>query len=108
MDDIEQIVADMTSRSAPTMEDGNYCCVCDPYFLKDLRSDDKFLEISRYPGMAPIGSMTPGASSMAPPQINFNGAWAGGLMNMQSVDMAGQQTMPKNEIVSFRLKACAN
>lgn len=88
----------MTSRDSPTMEDGNFCCVCDPYFLKDLRADEKFLEISRYPGMAPVSSMQPGASSMSPPQIGFNSAWGGGLMSMQSVDMAGQQTMPKQTV----------
>jgi hypothetical protein len=94
VDDLEQVVADMTTRNAPTFEDGNYVCVCDPYFLKDLRADSKFLEVSRYPTYAPIGAMTPGASSMAPPQLPFNSPWGQGLMAGQTKDVMGQTLMP--------------
>lgn len=94
VDDLEQVVADMTSRNVPTFEDGNYVGVCDPYFLKDLRQDSKFLEVSRYPTMCPIGSMTPGAGSMSPPQVPFNSPWAQGLMAGQAIDVQGQTMMP--------------
>jgi len=94
IDDLEQIVADLTARNAPTFEDGNYCCVCDPYFMKDLRSDPKFLEISRYPGSVPVSGMTPPAAGMQPPQIPFSSAWHSGIMTGQAVDILGQQIMP--------------
>jgi hypothetical protein len=96
VDDLEQVVADLAVRNAPLMEDGNYCCACSPYFLKDLRADDKFLEISRYPGFAPMQAMIPGATGMAPPQIPFTSYWSqGGLMQGQSMSLAGQSLMPK-------------
>lgn len=94
VDDLEQVVADITTRNAPTFEDGNYCGVCSPYFLKDLRADAKFLEVSRYPGYCPVGNMSPGAGSMAPPQVPFNDVWAKGLMQGQAIDLMGQTLMP--------------
>lgn len=108
VDDLEQVVADMTTRNAPTFEDGNFVCVCSPYFLKDLRKDSKFLEISRYPTFAPVGAMTPGATSLAPPQLPFNSPWAQGLMAGQAIDVMGQTMMPKNNIVRFAGVAIAN
>lgn len=107
VDDLEQVVADITTRNAPTFEDGNYCGVVSPYFLKDLRSDSKFLEVSRYPGYCPVSSMQPGAGSMAPPQVPFNDVWAKGLMQGQAIEMMGQTLMPKNNVVVFRRQAIA-
>lgn len=94
VDDLEQVVADMTFRNVPTFEDGNFVCVCSPYFLKDLRADSKFLEVSRYPTHCPIGAMTPGVGSMSPPQLPFNSPWAQGLMAGQAMDVMGQTMMP--------------
>lgn len=96
VDDLEQVVADMTARHVPTFEDGTFACVCDPYFLKDMRSDSKFLEVSRYPGFCPVGAMTPGSGSMTPPQVPFNSVWAQGLMQGQAMnmDMTGTSLMP--------------
>jgi hypothetical protein len=102
VDDLEQIVADMTVRNCPTFEDGNYVAVVDPYFLKDLRADSKFLEVSRYPTMVPIGSMMPGAGSLSPPQVPFNSPWAQGLMAGQAVDVQGQTMMP----AGFQFDGC--
>jgi hypothetical protein len=100
VDDLEQVVADITTRNCPTFEDGNFCGVCSPYFLKDLRADSKFLEVSRYPGYCPVGSMAPGAGSMAPPQVPFNDVWAKGLMQGQAIDLMGQSLMPKQKIAA--------
>lgn len=106
--DIDQIVADMTNRNAPTFEDGNYCAVVSPYFLRDLRRDKEFLEISRYPGQVPVEAMTPGSTGMAPPQVPMvAGPWVAGLMGAQARDVNLQQTMPKNEIVSFHRNVVA-
>lgn len=93
--DIDQIVADMTDRNSPTFEDGNYCGVCSPYFLRDLRRDKEFLEISRYPGQIPVEAMTAPTTGMAPPQIPMvAGPWVAGLMGAQARDVNLQQTMP--------------
>lgn len=61
-----------------------------------MRSDSKFLEVSRYPGFCPVGAMTPPGSSMQPPQVPFNSVWAQGLMQGQAMnmDMAGTSLMP--------------
>jgi hypothetical protein len=96
VDDIEEIVASLSSspRFAPTFEDGNYCGVVSPYFLKDLRSDSKFLEVSRYPGYCPVTYMKDGSGSMSPPQVPFNDVWAKGLMQGQAIDVMGEALMP--------------
>lgn len=104
--DIDQVVADLTTRNAPTFEDGNYCGVCTPYFLKHLRRDKEFLEISRYPGQVPVEMMAQGSQPMAPSQIPFTSSpWIGGIMAGQARDVNLQTTMPKNNIVSFRRTA---
>lgn len=78
------------------MEDGNFAAICDAYFLKDLRSDSKFLEVSRYPGYCPVSALHSPSSSMQPPQIPFNSVWSQGLMQGQAInmDMMGQQLFP--------------
>lgn len=93
--DVDQLVADLTNRNAPTFEDGNYCGVCSPYFLKDLKRDKEFLEISRYPGAVPVDAMASAGGSMQPPQIPFsNSIHVAGLMAGQSRDVNLQTTMP--------------
>lgn len=95
VEDLDQIVADLTIRNAPKFEDGNYACVCTPYFLKDLRRDDEFREVARYPGQVPVSLMTPPGSSMQPPQIPFSSSpYVGGLMAGQAQDLMGQSQMP--------------
>ena len=93
--DIDEIVARMTDRNAPTMEDGHYCGICSPFFLKHLRRDKDFLEISRYPGHVSIDQMLPPSAGMQPPQIPFaNSPWIGGLMAGQARDVNLQMSMP--------------
>lgn len=100
VDDIEQVVTDLYVRNCPQFEDGNYVCACSPVFLKHLRSDDKFLEITRYyasnPALMPASAMSPGANgSFAPPQINFNAApFTVGLTGGQANDVMGEVMMP--------------
>lgn len=112
VDDIEQVVTDLYVRNCPQFEDGNYVCACSPVFLKHLRSDSKFLEITRYyasnPALMPASSMTPGANgSFSPPQINFNAApFQAGLTGGQANDIAGQVMMPKNNVVRLTRVSC--
>jgi hypothetical protein len=95
IDDLEQVVADLTARNAPTFEDGTYACLCSPYFLKDLRSDPKFMEISRYPGQIGSADMLAPAGAMQPPQIPFcNAVWQNGLMAGQARSVGMQDMMP--------------
>lgn len=95
VEDLDQIVADMTTRNAPKFEDGSYACVCTPYFLKDLRRDDEFREVARYPGQVPVSMMTPPGTSMQPPQVPFSSSpYVGGLMAGQAQDLMGQSSMP--------------
>jgi hypothetical protein len=100
VNDLETVVADLFTRNCPQFEDGNYVCACSAIFIKHLRSDSKFLEITRYyasnPSLVPASAMTNGAAgSFAPPQINFNAApWQSGLTGGQANDVMGQVMMP--------------
>lgn len=112
VDDLEQVVADLAVRNCPQFEDGNYCCACSFIFMKHLRADSKFLEITRYyssnPNLMPATNMTPGSSPFTPPQIGFNATpWQAGITAGGANDIMGQVMMPKNEIVRFtRLVSC--
>lgn len=95
VDDLEQVVADLAERNAPTFEDGNYACVCTPQFLKDLKRDPDFREVARYPGAIPTSEMLPGSGDQAPPQVPFQQSpYVGGLMSGQARDVMGQTSMP--------------
>lgn len=99
--DLETVVEDLTTRNVPRFEDGNYACVCSPRFLKHLRQDPKFMEVSRYPGAIAVGDLRQPSSPMNPAQIPFvggaNGAlspWASGLMGGQAAKSGAQSMMP--------------
>lgn len=93
--DLETVVEQLTTRNVPRFEDGNYACVCSPRFLKHLRQDPKFMEISRYPGSVPVGAMHQPSSPMNPHQIPFTDTpWTGGLMAGQAQRAGMQPTMP--------------
>jgi hypothetical protein len=56
--DILQVVESMRNRNSLQFRDGNYCGIISPLFLKDLRRDEAFLNVSRYPGhifIEPVG-----------------------------------------------------
>lgn len=91
--DLETVVEDLTTRNVPRFEDGNYACLCSPRFLKHLRQDPKFMEVSRYPGAVPVGDMIRPNAPMNPAQIPFvNTPFGSGLMGGQAAK-AGMQTM---------------
>lgn len=93
--DLETVVEQLTTRNVPRFEDGNYACVCSPRFLKHLRQDPKFMEVSRYPGAVPISAMRQPSSPMNPHQIPFaDTPWMGGLMAGQSQKIGMQSTVP--------------
>lgn len=105
--DLETVVEQLTTRNVPRFEDGNYACVCSPRFLKHLRQDPKFMEVSRYPGAIPVGAMRQPSSPMNPHQIPFTDSpWMGGLMAGQAQKVGMQSTMPKNNIVCFSRSFC--
>ena len=119
VDDLETVVADLFTRNCPQFEDGNYVCACSAIFIKHLRSDSKFLEITRYyasnPSLVPASAMTPGAAgSFAPPQIPFNAPWQQGITGGQANDVMGEVQLPMgfvfdgvNNIVSFARQSCS-
>ena len=93
--DLETVVEDLTTRNVPRFEDGNYACICSPRFLKHLRQDPKFMEISRYPGAIPITEMGQPSSPMQPARIPFvNAPWVGGLMQGQAMRAGMQSLIP--------------
>lgn len=69
-DDLLSVVADMSNRNVPRFQDGFYRCICDPTFMKHLRQDPDFREISRYPGN---GVIDPGQAYLQPNANAFLG-----------------------------------
>lgn len=93
--DLETVVEQLTTRNVPRFEDGNYACVCTPRFLKHLRQDPKFMEVSRYPGAISVGEMRSPLAPMNPHQIPFvNSPWTGGLMAGQAAKVGMETMMP--------------
>jgi len=62
-EDLLGLVADMSQRNVPRFSDGFYRCICDPTFMKHLRQDPDFREVSRYPG---TGMVNPAAPYLQP------------------------------------------
>jgi hypothetical protein len=49
--DLLEVVKSLRKRHVPVFADGYYRCIADPSFMKDLRADQGFREVARYPGM---------------------------------------------------------
>ena len=49
--DLLNVVKSLRKRNVPVFQDGYYRCIADPSFMKDLRADQGFREVARYPGM---------------------------------------------------------
>ena len=70
--DLLNVVKSLRKRNVPVFQDGYYRCIADPSFMKDLRADQGFREVARYPGMgapnplmgmsAPNAALYPGRS----------------------------------------------
>ena len=86
--DLLTVVKDLRMRNTPTFADGMYRCICSPTFMMQLRRDQDFREIARYP-------TTPGqglyySNPMMQNQANFfQGPQAG-----QAYFLAGEPVMP--------------
>ena len=86
--DLLTVVKDLRMRNTPTFADGMYRCICSPAFMMQLRRDQDFREIARYP-------TTPGqglyySNPMMQNQANFfQGPQAG-----QAYFLAGEPVMP--------------
>ena len=64
--DLETIVEQLKLANVPTFSDGLYRALVHPTFLKHLRQDDKFTQVARYPGFAPIATMCDPNNAFAP------------------------------------------
>jgi len=84
--DLLNVVKSLRKRNVPVFADGYYRCIADPTFMKDLRADQGFREVARYPG---LGQGNPLMGSMGP-----NGAIYGGGQYGQAQFVAGEPVMP--------------
>jgi hypothetical protein len=84
--DLLEVVKQLRKRNTPVFADGYYRCIADPSFMKDLRADQGFREVARYPGM---GQTNPLMGAMAP-----NAAIYGGGQYGQAQFVAGEPVMP--------------
>lgn len=93
--DLKTIVEMLQSKNVPTFDDGYYRALVTPRFLKHLRQDDKFTEVARYPGFAPVETLIDPSNPYAPPMMphpnavnvinNPNMALFAGMLAGQSV-----------------------
>jgi hypothetical protein len=84
--DLLEVVKQLRKRNTPVFADGYYRCIADPSFMKDLRADQGFREVARYPGM---GQPNPLMGAMGP-----NAAIYGGGQYGQAQFIAGEPVMP--------------
>jgi len=84
--DLLEVVKQLRKRNTPVFADGYYRCIADPSFMKDLRADQGFREVARYPG---TGGPNPLLGMMAP-----NAAIYGGGQYGQAQFLAGEPVMP--------------
>lgn len=84
--DLLEVVKQLRKRNTPVFADGYYRCIADPSFMKDLRADQGFREVARYPGM---GQPNPLMGAMAP-----NASIYGGGQYGQAQFVAGEPIMP--------------
>lgn len=96
IEDLLTVVEGLRTRNAPQFEDGNYCCLASPRFLKHLRQDTDFREHARQVGYAPV-QIAPGLPSQ-PVQIPFVNnpnvlTFGGGQLNQAGM-IGGMPVMP--------------
>jgi len=84
--DLLEVVRQLRKRNVPVFQDGYYRCIADPSFMRDLRADQGFREVARYPGMAQ-GNPLMGAGG--PSQAIYGGGQYG-----QAMFVAGEPVMP--------------
>ena len=84
--DLLEVVKSLRKRHVPVFQDGYYRCIADPSFMKDLRADQGFREVARYPGM---GAPNPLMGSTSPNQAIYSGGQYG-----QAQFVAGEPVMP--------------
>jgi hypothetical protein len=84
--DLLEVVKQLRKRNVPVFQDGYYRCIADPSFMKDLRADQGFREVARYPGM---GQGNPLMGAMGPNQAIYGGGQYG-----QAQFVAGEPVMP--------------
>ena len=84
--DLLEVVKSLRKRHVPVFGDGYYRCIADPSLMKDLRADQGFREVARYPGM---GQGSPLMGAGGPNQAIYAGGQYG-----QAQFVAGEPVMP--------------
>jgi len=84
--DLLEVVKSLRKRNVPVFQDGYYRCIADPSFMKDLRADQGFREVARYPGM---GAPNPLMGMASPNASLYQGGQYG-----QAQFVAGEPVMP--------------
>ena len=84
--DLLEVVKALRKRHVPVFADGYYRCIADPSLMKDLRADQGFREVARYPG---LGQGSPLMPATAPNQAIYGGGQYG-----QAQFVAGEPVMP--------------
>ena len=84
--DLLNVVKSLRKRNVPVFQDGYYRCIADPSFMKDLRADQGFREVARYPGM---GQPNPLMGMSSPNAALYQGDQYG-----QAQFVAGEPIMP--------------
>ena len=84
--DLLEVVKSLRKRNVPVFQDGYYRCIADPSFMKDLRADQGFREVARYPGM---GQPNPLMGMAAPNAALYQGGQYG-----QAQFVGGEPIMP--------------
>ena len=84
--DLLEVVRQLRKRNVPVFQDGYYRCIADPTFMRDLRADQGFREVARYPGM---GQGNPLMGAGGPNQAIYGGGQYG-----QAMFVAGEPVMP--------------
>lgn len=96
--DVLEVVKGLRKRNVPVFADGYYRCIADPSFMKDLRADQGFREVARYPGM---GQPNPLMGMMAP-----NAALYGGGQYGQAQFVGGEPVMPSGFVFEGVKETC--
>lgn len=95
VEDLLTVVEGMQLRNVPSMEDGNYCCLCSPRFMKHLRQDPDFRDQCRNVGYMPVefGPGLPGTPAQIPFVNNPNHLIMGGGQINQAMNVNGMPVM---------------
>ena len=96
--DLLEVVRGLRKRNVPVFQDGYYRCIADPSFMRDLRADQGFREVARYPGMA---QGNPLMGTGGPSAAIYGGGQYG-----QAMFVAGEPVMPTGFVFEGVKETC--